>query len=149
MVLYSLLCGISDVLLSRLQRVHNNAARLIARSRSREHITPLLISLHWLPVRARIEYKVLLLVYKALHGLAPDYLCQLLKMYQPSRCLRSAKKDLLVEPRAKLSTVGDRAFSVFAPRQWNKVPPVIRHSESLPKFKAALKTHLFRTVYQH
>jgi len=64
----SLLCGVPDVLLDRLQRIYNSAARLIKLSRTREHVTPLLASLHWLPVRARIDFKVLLLVYKALHG---------------------------------------------------------------------------------
>ena len=106
------------------------------------------MSLHWLPLKARIQYKVLLLVFKALHGLAPEYISQLLTTYKPLRSLRSANEHLLVEPRANLATVGDRAFSVYAPRLWNKLPSGIRHADGLPQFKSTFKAHLFQSIYQ-
>ena len=64
----------------------------------------------------RINYKILLLNFKALHGLAPEYLAELLQRYNPSRALRSGSQDLLVEPSFKLKTFGRRSFVTVAPR---------------------------------
>ena len=77
----SLLYGVSEHLLSQLQRVQNSAARLVTKTKRRQHITPVLIELHWLPVRHRIEYKLLLLTFNSLHGLAAPYLGELLVRY--------------------------------------------------------------------
>ncbi len=76
--------------LSHLQLVQNAAARLLSGVKKREHITPILRSLHWLPVCFRVYFKILLLVYKSRNGLAPTYLCELLTEYQPIRSLRSS-----------------------------------------------------------
>ena len=105
-----LLLGVPEAQLTRLQRVQNSAARLVTRKRKFEHVTPILRSLHWLPIRARIQFKVLTLVFKCLHGNAPAYLSELIKQYQPSRNLRSQSKNLLCEIRVKSTTFGDRAF---------------------------------------
>ena len=83
-----LLCGIPKELICKLQRVQNNAATVITQKKH-DHITPVLEELHWLPVRKRIELKILLLAYKCLHGTAPSYLRELLKEYVPPRTLRS------------------------------------------------------------
>ena len=56
-----------------LQLVQNTAARVLTRTRKRDHISPVLASLHWLPVKSRIEFKIVLLTYKALNGQAPSY----------------------------------------------------------------------------
>ncbi|XP_010783025.1 ryanodine receptor 2-like [Notothenia coriiceps] len=80
-----------------------------------------LIHQHWLPVKSRIQYKTLLLTYKSLHTLAPQYLLDLLHPYTPSRSLRSSDTGLLSIPCSCLRTVGDRAFSVAAPPLWNWV----------------------------
>jgi len=72
----SLLCGISDTLLWRLQSVQNAAARVITRTPRRDHITPILHHLHWLPVRQQVAFKLAVLVYKALNNRAPEYLSQ-------------------------------------------------------------------------
>jgi len=77
----SLLFGVTDSLVQRLQAVQNAAARLVSGTRRSEHITPVLRQLHWLPVRQRIEFKMAILVYKALNDLSPQYLaddCQLI-----------------------------------------------------------------------
>ena len=95
-----------------LQAVQNAAARVVTLTPRHVHITPILINLHWLPVEFRITFKVLLLVYKALHGLAPSYISDLLNFKTYSRSLRSSCKEYLVVPRSRLKTYGDRAFSI-------------------------------------
>ena len=84
----------------------------------------------------------MLLTYKALNGLAPDYIKDLLKYNDSRRTLRSSNNRLLDEPRANLKTYGERAFSVAAPRLWNKLPLKIRLLSSETVFKANLKTYL-------
>ena len=79
--LNSLLFGVHGYRISKLQLIQNISARLITRVKSSEHINPELMSLHWLPVKYRIEYKILLLTYKAHHGEAPKYLKDLLIPY--------------------------------------------------------------------
>ena len=143
----ALLYGLPKYLINRLQLVQNSAARLVTLTRWREHITPILRSLHWLPVHFRIIFKILLLTYKALNGLGPDYIRDLLRFNISGRTLRSSKNKLLDEPRANLKTYGERAFSVAAPRLWNKLSLQIRFSSSEAVFKANLKTHLFKRAY--
>ena len=136
-----LLFGLPKKDLDRLQYVQNSAARVLTRTKPWQHITPTLKQLHWLPVKYRIDYKLLLLTYKALHALAPQYLSDLLENYTPARTLRSSDLGLLTVPRAK--KLGDRAFSVAAPTLWNALPLGIRQAQTLASFKSALKTHLF------
>ena len=79
--------------------------------------------------------KDVLLVYKALNGLAPEYMTEMLKPYKPSRTLRSSEKNLLEEPRYRLKSFGLRSFEVAAPRLWNTLSPSIRNSASVTIFK--------------
>ena len=128
----SLLYGSPAKILNKLQYIQNSAARLLTHTRIREHITPVLIKLHWLPIPQRIQYKILLMTYKALHNLAPSYLTDLLHRHTPTRSLRSATANLLSLPiRTNLKSWGDRAFSVAAPILWNSLPQSIRDSSSL------------------
>jgi len=143
----ALLMGTTNKLLHRLQSIQNSAARIITNTRSTDHITPIFIQLHWLPVPYRINYKVLLLTFKALHDLAPSYLSDLLLPYNPPRTLRSSTAGILSVPTFRMSTMGARAFSRSAPRLWNSLPFHIRQIDSLPQFKSQLKTHLFRLAY--
>ncbi|KAI2647171.1 RNA-directed DNA polymerase from mobile element jockey [Labeo rohita] len=108
-------CPASSI--NKLQTVQNAAARVLTMSRKYDHITLILKSLHWLPIRFRISYKIVLLTYKALNGLAPAYLTSLLQRYNPSRSLRSQNSGLLVVPRIAKSTKGGKAFSHLAPKQ--------------------------------
>ena len=141
----ALLYGISNTLLDKLQRTQNAAARVLSKTRKYDHITPTLIELHWLPVRQRIQFKILLLTWKSLNGLAPSYISQLLTPYVPTRTLRSSDK-LLKIPKT-FSSYGDRAFSSCAPKLWNSLPMDIRSCVSINAFKNRLKTYLFQTAY--
>ncbi len=131
----SLYVGLPQCTLSRLQMVQNAAARLLTGTRKREHISPVLASLHWLPIKFRVDFKILLFVYKALQKSAPDYICDLIQPYTTTRSLRSCNQLLLSVPHSRCKTKGDRAFSVAAPKLWNCLPLIVRASPSLCVFK--------------
>ena len=143
----SLLYGLPQNELERLQRVQNAAARPVSGVKGRVHMTPVLRKLHWLPISKRVMFKILLLTFKAINGLASQYIVDMLTVYSPSRNLRSTAKGLLLKPPSlkaiKTATYGDRSFSAAAPKLWNKLPPNIRAIKSLECFKSLLKTYLF------
>ena len=146
----SLLLHAPDYLIKRLQSIQNSAARLVCRTRKFSHITPVLYSLHWLPVAQRIDFKVLMMVFKILHDQAPSYLSDLISRRQPGRTTRSSIELRLFEPRYKQEFYGRRAFSVAAPRLWNALPSSVRDAPTLTCFKSRLKTHLFRKfMHEH
>ncbi|TWW80159.1 hypothetical protein D4764_10G0011890 [Takifugu flavidus] len=118
----SLLSGCPNNSLRSLQLIQNAAARVLTGIDKRDHITPVMASLHWLPVKFRIIFKTLLLTYKVLRGLAPSYLEEVVIPYQPNRPLRSQNAGLLVVPRVSRSRMGGRAFSYQAPLLWNQLP---------------------------
>ena len=130
----SLFTGITSYQISRLQRLQNSCARVIYGTRRREHVSGLLKQLHWLPVRQRIIFKVLCLVFKCLHKTAPSYLIDILPEVVEGRFVRI--------PRTK-SSYGDRAFSRFGPIYWNALPASLTHITNIDCFKAKLKHYLF------
>lgn len=141
----SLLAGLPSTSISRLQRIQNSSARLVLKKKKRDHITPMLQQLHWLPVSTRIKYKLNTLTYKCLNNLAPSYLSDSLSFYQPSRPLRSSHDNLKLNiPTTKLKTAGQRSFSFQAPTHWNSLPLALRQQQSLESFKSGLKTFLFQ-----
>ena len=142
-----LLYGIPNYLIDRLQRIQNAAARLITGTPRSSHITPVLRELHWLPVPQRIRFKLALLTFKAINGLSPTYLSELLTEYSPSRTLRSASNHLLVVPPYKLKRYGGRAFFQVAPTIWNSLPDDMRNMTCLNSFKKRLKTLLFNETF--
>ena len=142
----ALVYGCHKYLLLKLQKIQNNAARIVTRSRRRDHITPVLSHLHWLPIEKRIEYKIQLTTFKALHGLAPGYISDLLTPYEPTRTLRSINLQLLTVPRVR-SRAGERSFAVCGPSLWNKLPANLRAIDEVDSFKAQLKTHLYSQAY--
>ena len=145
----SLLYGIPEVHLGKLQRMQNSAARLISCTSRYDHITPVLIDLHWLPVRYRITYKVAVMTFKAVHDLAPSYIKELVKIKPLAQYhLRSNSSVILVDPSIGYKkTLGDRSFTAAAPKVWNSLPDFIRNQNNFLSFKLALKTHLFRQAY--
>ena len=143
----SLLYGINKAQLEQLQRCQNQAARIVSLRKKYDHITPVLKDLHWLPVKARIDFKIMLLTYKALNGIAPLYISELLEPYTPSRALRSSDKQLLCVPKWRLEGFGGRSFARFAPSLWNELPMSIRSAPSVETFKSRLKTHIFTAIY--
>ena len=129
----------------RLQRLQNRAARIVFRVSRRHSSSPLLKTLHWLPIDNRIKYKILTYVYKTLNGLSPNYLSDCISIRVPSRTgLRSSQDKTCLEiPRCK-KQIGDRSFRVYGPTLWNKLPQSLRTSPSINVFKHNLKTYLFQ-----
>ena len=114
-----LLFGLPNVQIAKLQRVQNAAVRLILGIGKFSHITPALYELHWLPVSLRIfDYKILLLTFKCIYGLAPTYLSDLISIKSNSLySLRTTGKLLLDHPKGKMvTTLGARSFSATAPK---------------------------------
>ena len=142
----SLLYGLPEFLIAKLQSVQISAARLICMTRKFDHITSTLIDLHWLLIRHRIVFKILLLVYKSLNAKAPSYLSDLLTYRRSSYFLRSVSKGDLIEPSSKKGTYGDRLFAVCAPRLWNSSPLSIRRTSSVDIFKNVFKTYFFKLL---
>ena len=143
----SLLAGPPLYSLRKPQRVHNAAARLVSRTRKNDKITPVLTDLHWIPVKQRISFNILVLTYKALNAIAPQYISDFLVQHTPARVLRSSGKKLLQVPSYKLKTYGSSSSSHGSPHLWNKLPDAIRQSPSVATFKSTLKTHLFNEAF--
>ena len=146
----SLFVGLPKVRLSSLQSVLNSAARLIARLPHLSHISSYMTDvLHWLPIASRVQFKILLLVSKSQHGLAPKYLCDLMRKPLSaisSRPLRSADRLDLLVPRARTALAQHRAFAIVGPSMWNDLPPSIRSMilAGVPPFSLrCLKAFLF------
>ncbi|CAM4325934.1 unnamed protein product [Leuciscus chuanchicus] len=122
------LSGLPTKALSRLQYVQNSAARVLTNTKPWQHITPIIQQLHWLPVKSRITYKILLLTYKSLHGLSPKYLTDLLHPYTQSRSLRSSDKDLLDTPRTSHSFCKDCLQQFWRTKNTQECPVCRRRS---------------------
>ena len=146
----ALLYGVPDCRQNELQRIQNIAARVVKRVRSspENHITPVLKSLHWLPIKKRIIFKILLITYKCVNGLAPEYLRELIVARKSPRPFRIDSLELLDIPKTRLKSYGDRSFSFGAATEWNKLPLEIRNSPSVESFKKQLKTHLFKQHFK-
>ncbi len=136
----ALLGGCPASSINKLQIVQNAAARVLTRSRKYDHITPILQSLHWLPIKFCISYKILFY-------LAPVYQTNLLSRYNPTRSLRSQNSGLLVVPRIAKSTKGGRTFSYLAPKLWNSLPDNVQGSDTLSLFKSRLNTYIFSQAF--
>lgn len=145
----SLLQGINKDQIKRLQVAQNSAARVVTRMKKRDHISPTLRQLHWLPVEQRIQHKVLSFAFQAVHNSAPEYLNELISWYVPTRVLRSSSQKLLSIPSkgdARRKTYGERSFSFTGPSLWEHIPLSLKNSSSKESFKAQCKTHLFASV---
>ena len=144
----SLLYKLPETSLQRLQRIQNSLARVVIPStKFRDHITPVLKKLHWLPIQQRIKFKIGVITFKTLNTLQPSYLADLLTLHKPRRSLRSSSDEHLLEIPLVKSKLGSRSFSCAAPEIWNSLPQHIRKSNNLSYFKAHLKATLFDDAF--
>ena len=132
----SLLYGLPDCSLGRLQTITNTAARILCIIPKFDHIPKTLLDFYWLPLHQRIFFKIIILTYQAYHKTAPQYLCDLIIPYSHARNLRSDDMLLIAQcnPRAKLlvKCYGERSFQYAAdPAEWSKLILLIRESPSL------------------
>ncbi len=112
----ALLAELPSCKIKPLQMIQNAAARLVFNEPKRAHVTPLFVSLHWLPVAARIKFKTLMLAYRTATGSAPSYfLTSLMTIYIPSRSLRSASEWRIVVPSQRGTKSLSRMFSFPVP----------------------------------
>ena len=136
------LSSIPNTQVVRLQRLQNWAARLVFQVRCDTPPDPLLCNLHWLPVKQRIIFKLLLLVYKSLNNYAPKYLSDCLKLV-PGKRTRSSEDPLKLTYLTKRKQTGDITFTVASSIEWNKLPITLRQCPSIDSLKKSRKTHLF------
>ncbi|XP_063691198.1 protein CBFA2T3-like [Bolinopsis microptera] len=127
--------GANHSVLKQLQSLQNRACRLVKGLKKREEVDPYIKELHWLKVQERIEFKILLLTFKLLHGLAPSYLSNLVKYNS------SGGRDVSLHCPINSPP---RAFSSSAPRLWNNLPQEIRKCVNIKDFKGKLKAHLMK-----
>ena len=146
----SLLYGCNKSSVHCLQLIQNYAARLIYKVPKFYHITPYLKDLHWLPVHARIKFKILTIVFKCIHGNGPSYLSDLTCRKTVKRPGLRSQLGLLLEvprtvSRATLSKA-DGAFSIARPKLWNDLPAPIQNCTRFDIFKFKLQTFQFRNT---
>ena len=130
----ALLAGMSEFNLNKLQHVQNTLAHVVTGLCRRDHITPALKELHWLPIRARITFKVVTVVYRLRLRQQPPYLADLISDYVPMRTFRSLTKILLAEPSFR-TNIGHRSFRYVAAKTWNNLPDDIETVDSLSLFR--------------
>ena len=130
-----MLYGITKKNPGKLERVQKTAARIISGKKKYDKISSTMKALNWLPISQRIEFKILLLTFKCINGLAPSYLMDLIEVHTPTRDLRSSTKLLLNEPKYNLKTFGGISFRCVAPRLWNKLPNHLKQQMTFNSFK--------------
>ena len=140
----SLFMGLPNKLIKKLQMLQNAAVRTVVKKRKFDHISEDRVKkLHWLPVEARIKFKIALLTWKCLNQGQPEYLKDLLTARTNTRQIYH---NTLYVPLTKRATWGDRAFQKAAPELWNSLPDAVRNQENIESFKKRLKTH-FLALY--
>ena len=128
--------GISEKLLNQLQLIQNCAAKVVKGKYKHDHLDQDLQDLHWLTVKKRVLFKIALLVYKALNGLAPGYLQDMIRYNHHGHSMK------LVVPNTNTKD-GLRSFSSAGPRLYNNLPKSVKESDCISSFKKRLKTFLF------
>ena len=143
-------CGLPNNQLHKQQRIQNAAAPLICNVGRFEHITPITVQAPLATINYRIQFKILLFVYKALNGIAPPYISELVALATASRYnLRNSDDTLLLSNSSFKSRIilGDRSFKYAGPKLWNELLRTIRYAYTVHIFKRLLTTHLFRKAY--
>ena len=135
----SLLTGLQDEKISKLQRAQNCAARLVLGKSNYHSSMDLLKTLHWLPIKVRVVYKISLMCFNFFQSYSPDYLNEIFLEYTPTRVLRFQDSRLLQVPRCNLKRVGERSISYAGPTIWNSLPLSLRFADNV----AIFRRHLF------
>ena len=132
-----------------MQKIQNSAACLILNRSRWSSASSALKDLHWLPIRARIKFKVLIQVFKCLKSQAPQYLIDKLvvRILGESVLQSSSERVLLEIPVTKYKTFAERTFLIYGPKRWNILPKYVREVEELKEFRKKLKTYLFRQYF--
>lgn len=138
----SIYMGLPKKSIHKLQLVQNTAARVITNTPRHHHITPILHQIHWLPIEKRCQLKILIFTFKALHNLAPAYICELFNWYQPARNLRSTNTTSLVPNRNKTVRYGRRLVDTSASQLWNALPREIKNALTIERFKYLVKQYI-------
>ena len=142
----SLFYGLPNYSVHRLQNVQNTAARIVTRSVRSSHITPVLKSLHLLPVNYRINFKICCITHRALSLHEPHYLSSLFSLRSNSHSLRfSSFSPLYYYHTSIKKSHGFRSFSL--PQLWNHLPNNIRTSPTHMSLRKNLKTYLFNQAF--
>ena len=141
----TLLAGLPEKQLCRVQSLINTTARLITGTRKFDHITPVLKKLHWVKVRDRVVYKILLLIFKCRLGYGPKYISErLIPISEIPERLRSSDSTNLYVPKSKMSSIGKRRFEVEGPSLCNGLPEGLRRVRKVKDFGKRLKTSFFK-----
>jgi len=143
------LAGLPQATIAPLQRVQNSAARLIFQLSSREHVTPCLLQLHWLPVRWRVQFKLCCVMHSIFYGTCSAYLSNILEPVGAGRTrsgLRSTSSTDYSLPRLR-TKFGERSFGHAGPAAWNSLPEDMRAETDIAKFRKQLKTHFFSRAF--
>ena len=143
----ALLCNAPKTTIQPFQRIQNMCAKLVLKQSKYSSSRKALIDLHWLPIQARVEFKVLSLMHQCTHGCGPEYLKDLLTKRTVVRNLRNTEDCLYVIPFNKHKTFGDRSFSHCGPCLWNSLPSNIKGIQEYSNFKKKCKTHLFKKYF--
>ena len=142
----SLLLGSSKLCIDKLQRLQNMACRIVYRQHRFCRVTPLMKELHWLKEPQRIAYKIALLMYKSVKGIAPEYLSDIV-ITPHRRRLRSTTELKLPVIKSRTAQVHKCLFASMGPRIWNGLPKNLKEAASIEQFKSLMKTHLFKLCY--
>ena len=141
----SVLYGLPNVTLNRMQKVQNMCTCLALRKSKTDSASACLSKLYWLSIKQHISFKICVLTYKLLHHQGPQYLQDFLQCRTYKRDLRLASDNsLLLIPRTKCEMFATRSFIISAPTLWNNLPKSLRESPTLLSFKQDLKTHLYQ-----
>ena len=141
----NILNRLSVAVIEKLDRVQHVCAHIILIRSKRDHVTPVLMELHWLPVKSCITFKTLFLTFKCLYGLASPHLSALLCPYCPTRSLRSSDQ-LLLKQLTSRTKIGERSFSCAALRAWKQRPLTVRQCTIVNQFKVALKSIFLQII---
>ena len=143
----SVLYGMLQVNINRLQCMQNILAWVVSRAPWTVSSLDIYHDLHWLPVSHRVTFKLCLITWNTLHTTHPPYLSELITHYHPSRALDSSNTNLMARPSAITRNFASRAFSVSTPSSWNSLPANIRCLDKLSTFKCQLNSRLFQSAF--